>query len=103
MTSERAIETMLDLQLTTMLKPFSDEIRPDTALPNVPDAETCPYPESVICDGDVLRLRAFDGLCNNLKRPIIGRMMTPFQRLLPSRYSDGNNCSYSLDTPLFRL
>lgn len=89
MTSERAIETMLDLQLNTMLKPFPDQIHPDTALPSVPDAETCPYPESVACDGDVLRLRTFDGLCNNLKRPIIGRMMTPFQRLLPSRYSDG--------------
>jgi hypothetical protein len=33
--------------------------------------------------------RSFSGVCNNLRRPNLGRSLTPFARLLPSAYENG--------------
>jgi Animal haem peroxidase len=33
--------------------------------------------------------RSFSGVCNNLRRPNLGRSLTPFARLLPSVYENG--------------
>jgi hypothetical protein len=35
--------------------------------------------------------RTFNGVCNNLRRPNLGRSLTPFARLLPSNYENGIN------------
>lgn len=89
MSTDRVLQTMRSMHLTEMLRPMQGRYHPDTALPSVTDTDICPFPSTFICDDDSLRFRTFDGLCNNLKSPIIGRMMTPFQRLLQPKYSDG--------------
>lgn len=35
------------------------------------------------------KYRNFDGSCNNVKRPSLGRAMTGFKRLLHPKYGDG--------------
>ncbi|XP_064596395.1 chorion peroxidase-like [Liolophura sinensis] len=48
----------------------------------------CPFDDAVQCDISS-KYRTFDGSCNNLVNPILGRANTPFERFLPSQYEDG--------------
>jgi peroxidase len=56
----------------------------DVYVPN----HLCPYAKQTYkCDAYRV-YRSYDGSCNNLKRPIIGKTETPLRRLLPSVYHD---------------
>jgi peroxidase len=49
--------------------------------------DNCPKPKR--CDV-TQKYRRMDGSCNNLKQPKFGWRHTPFQRILPNAYADGN-------------
>lgn len=53
-------------------------------------AEFCPFKESLNCDAHI-HYRTFDGSCNNLQVPLIGRSNTPYKRYLLPKYQDGKN------------
>lgn len=74
-----------------VLKPMPKMALPDNPMPIPQDIDYCPYP-SMSCDPDY-PFRSFDGSCNNLKYPILGRSMTPHRRLLPANYVDGEYIS----------
>lgn len=82
------------------LKPLHDPGIADAPMPMPPDIDYCPYPHKYVCDKSYI-YRSFDGSCNNLQDPIIGRSMTPHRRLLPAVYHDGKlfitftACSYT--------
>ena len=71
-----------------MLKPLPGKHQSDAELPVAPGYDFCPYPTTVECPSDS-SFRTFDGTCNNLRNPLIGRAMTPFRRLMPAKYADG--------------
>ncbi len=49
-------------------------------------------PELPDCDKiKAQEFRTFDGSCNNLKLPIMGKANTPFRRLLDNAYADGKS------------
>lgn len=93
MRGQEVLDALIKYELTNMLKPFGDVdgviTRPDVGMPAVPlSGDFCPYPLTMKCD-EKLAYRTFDGSCNNLKYPIIGRAMTPYSRMLPAKYADG--------------
>jgi len=55
--------------------------------------ERCPWVPAPTCNPN-LQFRSFDGSCNNLKDPNMGRTGTPYQRILLPEYAKG-----SLDLP----
>ncbi len=58
-------------------------------VPRINDA--CSWTPAPQCDSVLKsKFRTFDGTCNNLKEPNYGRANTPFQRILPSEYSQGS-------------
>ena len=71
------------------VKPYTLAVRPDTKLPT-PSIDYCPYPQNYVCDASY-KYRSVDGSCNNLRKPILGRSMIPFNRLLPAVYGDGTS------------
>ena len=71
-----------------MLKPMHGKHHSDTKLPVAQSYSYCPYSKNIACPSDT-SYRTFDGTCNNLKNPLIGRAMTPFRRLMPAKYADG--------------
>jgi len=55
--------------------------------------ERCPWVPAPTCNPN-MQFRTFDGSCNNLKEPNMGRTGTPYQRILLPDYAKG-----SLDLP----
>lgn len=47
----------------------------------------CPQPDPCNPSG---KYRTFDGSCNNILQPKYGWTHTPYQRVLPNAYFDGN-------------
>jgi len=63
---------------------------------------TCPFTEKLPLDCDSNQVyRSFDGVCNNLKQPLLGSIETPHKRLLSPQYEDGFSAlrNSSLRTP----
>lgn len=54
----------------------------------------CTRPEPIVCPTQS-RYRSVTGVCNNVLEPLKGAALTPFRRLLPADYSDGNEISWS--------
>ena len=97
MSGHRVLDLLRQQELTNMLKPLPGQYRPDGPMPVAPDVDYCPYPAKLICDDHSLTRRTMDGSCNSLVHPLIGRSMTPFRRLVPARYDDGNcNCNQAV-------
>ena len=71
--------------VTSPLSPSPFTLKPDDPQPEA-DPSTCPYP-TYTCT--VTRYRSYDGSCNNLQKPIIGRAFIPLKRNLPADYGDG--------------
>jgi len=89
MPSQKVMDALHGYELTNMLKPLDGRFKPDVGMPELPHSgDQCPYPVTMTCDAR-LAFRTFDGSCNNLNSPITGRAMTPYQRLLPAKYGDG--------------
>lgn len=63
---------------------FIDAIPPPTTLQRCGLSE----PGPTGCDTNS-PFRTFNGVCNNLRRPNLGRSLTPFARLLPANYENG--------------
>ncbi|XP_013391277.1 uncharacterized protein LOC106159524 [Lingula anatina] len=61
-------------------------LNPDDPYPT-PEPGTCPWPRYT-CPAQ-MEYRTFDGSCNNLQNPIIGRSFTPLKRLLYPDYGNG--------------
>jgi hypothetical protein len=91
LSSEDLVQALREARLVSMLRPLEGVFHPDTEMPRVPDIDYCPYPADMKCDLPLHAewVRSVDGSCNNLRQQIIGRSMTPFRRLLPAKYSDG--------------
>ena len=93
LTGEQAVETLRSAHISGILRPLQGVFYGDSVMPITPDIDYCPYPNDMKCNAfhnqQLQWIRSIDGSCNNGKRPIIGRSMTPFRRLLPAHYHDG--------------
>lgn len=91
LSKEDTVRALREAHVGSMLRPLEGVFHPDSEMPAVPDIDYCPYPAEMKCDITVRAewVRSIDGSCNNLRQQLIGRSMTPFRRLLPAKYSDG--------------
>jgi hypothetical protein len=51
-------------------------------------SDDCPFKNNYTCNSSN-KYQSFDGSCNNLLNPLLGRAETPFKRLLKPVYDDG--------------
>ena len=49
----------------------------------------CPFFFKRTCGKTVKKYQSFDGSCNNLNKPWLGKTSTPYKRFLPPKYDDG--------------
>ena len=91
LTNDEVTEVMATVHST--LTPNPMPVRPDMDLSEIrADLDTCPFPDESqgsanTCDPTAL-YRTIDGTCNNLRRPLWGRAMTPLSRWLNPDYCD---------------
>jgi hypothetical protein len=54
-------------------------------------AKPCPFSAEAVStvNCEQTNYRSYDGVCNNLEHPLWGAANTPFRRILPARYGDG--------------
>jgi peroxidase len=85
--------SMLALKVCKKLIDFSkvsyEEAQEYVSKMTVPK-EFCPYAQEFKCN-QYSKYRTYDGSCNNLVHPWLGKSETPLKRLYPSRYSDFMN------------
>lgn len=55
----------------------------------------CPYKNNYTCNSSN-KYQSFDGSCNNLLNPLLGRAETPYKRILNPVYDDGLNSPRTL-------
>ena len=57
--------------------------------------EICEYKKAKINCPKYYPWRTFDGTCNNVKKPLLGSINQPYQRLVESAYDDGYKYAYN--------
>jgi len=89
LSNQRVVDELQKNNLTNLLNPLQAAFSPDAGQLTSPySGDFCPYHAGMLCDVQ-FPFRSFDGSCNNIRKPIIGRAITPYSRLLPAKYDDG--------------
>ena len=94
------LEMMRSQGLVDLLRELPGVYEPETQMPIPPDIDYCPYPSRMSCRGKALTFRMADGACNNLNKPLWGRSLTPFRRLVAHRYDDGKSVQETCNVPI---